>query len=428
MPLKCCQPTLKMPLMESAGGERSFRGPPLRATVLCCLFMVMQGVDTFGISYVAPLLGADFGIAPAQIGMVFAASVMASLIGAIGIAPLSDRFGRRRVLLVAVLLTGAPSLFIPLTRDMSVLVVLRVIVGLGFGAALPVALALVSDFAPVRFRSRLVTLTTTAIVVGMSLSGLAASLMVPRLGWPWLLYASGAVSMVVLALGFLLLPESRPAPRPASPAAAPGASAFRALLEPAVLLRSALFSVVLTMSYIVLNFAVYWLPTVIYNEGYSVADTGLIGSTRQLLTVAMGFVVGYSMDRVGASRVLVVCHAAAMVLFLVISGMPMFAAVSLAVLLLGMSVLSAGLSGLLALVSASYDTSVRATALGWVQGLSRVAGGSIGTYMGGVLLGAGWTQQQLSLAAGLAAAVGLAALVAAVSVGRRTGPATGTCK
>mgnify|MGYP000850306019 CR=1 FL=1 len=72
------------------------------------------GVDTFGISYVAPLLGADFGIAPAQIGMVFAASVVASLVGAIGIAPLSDRFGRRRVLLVSVLLTGAPSLFIPL--------------------------------------------------------------------------------------------------------------------------------------------------------------------------------------------------------------------------------------------------------------------------------------------------------------------------
>jgi MFS transporter, AAHS family, 4-hydroxybenzoate transporter len=414
--------------METSGGERSFRGPPLRATLLCCLFMVMQGVDTFGISYVAPQLGADFGIAPAQIGLVFAASVVASLIGAIGIAPLSDRFGRRRVLLVAVLLTGAPSLFIPLTRDMSVLVMLRVIVGLGFGAALPVALALVSDFAPARFRSRLVTLTTTSIVVGMSLSGLAASLMVPRLGWPWLLYVSGAVSMVVVTLGFLLLPESRPAPRRESSSAAPPVSALRALLEPMVLVRSVLFGVVLTMSYIVLNFAVYWLPTVIYNEGYSVGDTGLIGSTRQLLTVVLGFAVGFSMDRFGASRVLILCHAAAMVLFLLIGGVSMIVSLALAVLLLGMSVLSAGLSGLLALVSASYDASVRATALGWVQGLSRVAGGSIGTYMGGVLLGAGWTQQQLSLAAGFAATIGLTALVAAVSLARRAAPATETCR
>ncbi|HMA12078.1 MAG TPA: MFS transporter, partial [Steroidobacteraceae bacterium] len=365
--------------MESEGIVGPFRGPPLRATVLCCLFMVLQGVDTFGISYVAPLLGADFGIAPAQIGMVFAASVLASLIGAIGIAPLSDRFGRRRVLLVCVLLTGAPSLFIPLTRDMPVLLALRVIVGFGFGAALPVALAMVSDFAPAKFRSRLVTLTTTAIVVGMSLSGLAASAVVPHLGWQSLLYASGAASVVAVALGVLLLPESRPVAPRESRMSAPPASVVRTLLEPAVLLRSALFCVVLTMSYMVLNFAVYWLPTVILNEGYSLGDAGLIGSTRQLLTVALGFVVGFSMDRFGASRVLVLCHALAVLLFLSISGVSLFTALSLAVLLVGMSVLSAGLSGLLALISGSYPTAVRATGLGWVQGLSRFAGGSIGT-------------------------------------------------
>jgi hypothetical protein len=63
-----------------------------------------------------------------------------------------------------------------------------------------------------------------------------------------------------------------------------------------------------------------------------------------------------------------------------------------------------------------------------VQGLSRVAGGSIGTYMGGVLLGTGWTQQQLSLAAGFAATIGLTALVAAVSLARRAAPATETCR
>jgi AAHS family 4-hydroxybenzoate transporter-like MFS transporter len=407
-----------MLLMDTKGVMHPFRGPPLRAVVLCCLFMVLQGVDTFGISYVAPLLGADFGIAPAQLGMVFAASVVASFIGAIGIAPLSDRYGRRRVLLLSVLLTGAPSLFIPLTRDTSVLLLLRVLVGLGFGAALPVALAMVSDFAPARFRSRLVTLTTTAIVVGMGLSGLAASAMVPRWGWESLLYVSGAASVTAVLLGALLLPESQPATL-APIDAGPPVSALRALLEPAVLLRTALFCVVLTMSYAVLNFAVYWLPTVILNEGYSVGNAGLLGSTRQLLTVVLGFVVGFSMDRFGASRVLVLCHAIAMVLFLTITGLSLFAALSLAVLLLGMSVLSAGLSGLLALISGSYAAAVRATALGWVLGLSRVAGGSVGTYMGGVLLGAGWSQQQLATIAGLAAVIGLAALVAAVSLPSR---------
>jgi len=404
--------------MESRGVESAFRGPPLRASLLCCLFMVLQGVDTFGISYVAPLLGADFGIAPAQIGMVFAASVVASLVGAIGIAPLSDRFGRRRVLLVSVLLTGAPSLFIPLTREMPALLLLRVIVGFGFGAALPVSLALVSDYAPARYRSRLVTLTTTSVVVGMGLSGIAASVMVPRLGWQSLLFAGGAASVVAVSLGAWLLPESRPVAR-ATAASTPPPGALRLLFEPMVLVRSALFCMVLTMSYMVLNFAVYWLPTVILAEGYSMGHTGLIGSMRQLLTVALGFVVGFSMDRFGASRVLLLCHALAVGLFFCIGGLSLYATWSLAVLLAGMSVLSAGLSGLLALISSSYAAPVRATALGWVQGLSRVAGGSIGTVMGGVLLGAGWTQQHLATAAGLAAVVGLAALAGATWLARR---------
>jgi MFS transporter, AAHS family, 4-hydroxybenzoate transporter len=405
--------------MESGGIEGPFRGAPLRAAVMCCLFMVVQGVDTYGISYVAPLLGADFGIAPAQIGMLFAVAVMASLVGATVIAPLSDRYGRRRVLLASVLLTGAPSIFIPLTRDMSALLLLRVIVGLGFGAALPVALALVSDLAPARFRARLVTLTTTSIVIGMSLSGIAASTIVPHLGWQFLLFASGTTCLVSVLLGLWLLPESKPSGASLSAASVVPAGNWRALLEPGTLLRSALFCLVLSTSYMVLNFAVYWLPTVILNEGYSFSDAGFIGSTRQLLTVGLSFCVGICMDRFGGSRVLLACQATAMALLLVTSGLGAFAALSLGVLLSGMSVLSASVSGLLALISSSYPAAVRATALGWMLGISRVAGGSIGTYMGGVLLGAGWTQQHLATAAGLAAAAGLIALVAAVSWGGR---------
>jgi MFS family permease len=132
-----------------------------------------------------------------------------------------------------------------------------------------------------------------------------------------------------------------------------------------------------------------------------------------MLTVVLGVVVGFSMDRYGSKRVLVLCHAAAMVLFLAITGLSLFAVWALVVLLAGMSVLSAGLSGLLALISANYAAPIRATALGWVQGVGRVVGGSIGTYMGGVLLGAGWTHQELAMAAALAAVIGLAALIAA---------------
>jgi hypothetical protein len=125
------------------------------------------------------------------------------------------------------------------------------------------------------------------------------------------------------------------------------------------------------------------------------------------------------MDRLGAGRVLAVCYAAAAVLFLSITGLSVLAAVTLGILLLGMTILSAGLSGTLALASSCYPREIRATALGWVQGTGRVVGGSIGTFGGGVLVGAGWTQRQLALVIGMTTVAGLIALIAAVRSARR---------
>ena len=381
-----------------------------RTIALCYVIMMLQGADAFGISYVAPLLGQEHGIDPQWVGVIFTASVVGTLLGAIGVAPLSDRMGRRRILLCSVLLTGVPSLLIPLTTGVPALAVLRFIVGLGYGASLPVALALVSEVAPAHRRALLVTLTSTCTVVGMGLSGLATSLIVPRLGWHAQLYSSGIVSMLVAFIGAMFLPESDRSRPPQAPVARRGD--VRALISPLFLRQSLLLCLMLTMSSLVVNFAAYWLPTVIENEGYSVRDTGLIGSSRQLLTVLTGFVVGWGMDRLGFGRVLVLCYALATVLFLAITGLDPLPVLALGILLLGMTLFSAGTSGSLALISSVYPIEQRATALGWVQGIARLVGGSIGTSIGGVVVGAGWTQRQLALGIGCVALVCVSSLLA----------------
>jgi AAHS family 4-hydroxybenzoate transporter-like MFS transporter len=381
----------------------------MRTILLCFLIMLLQGADTFGISYVAPLLGQEHGIDPEWVGVVFLASVVGTLLGAIGIAPLSDRLGRRRILLASVLLTGAPSLLIPLTTGVPVLTFLRFVVGLGYGASLPVAVALVAEVAPLHRRALLVTLTSASTVVGMGVSGIATSLIVPVLGWHALLYISGVVSMIVAVTGSLFLPESSAAPadRPT-----PRRGDARALLSRAFLRQSLLLCLMLTMTSMVVNFAAYWLPTVIVNQGYSVRDTGFIGSGRQLLTVLISFAVGWSMDRAGFGRALGAVYALATVLFLGITGLDGWPVLALGMLLLGMTLFSAGTSGSLALISSVYPSEQRATALGWVQGVARLVGGGIGTSIGGVLVGAGWTQRQLAVGIGCVALVCLSALLA----------------
>jgi len=372
--------------------------------------MLLQGADAFGISYVAPLLGREHGIDPEWVGVIFTASVIGTLLGAIGIAPASDRFGRSRILLLSVLMTGTPSLLIPLTTGVPALAALRFVVGLGYGASLPVAVALVAEVAPAHRRALLVTLTSTSTVVGMGVSGLATSLIVPRYGWHAMLYSSGVVSVVVTLVGALLLPKSRAAG--ASVSSAPQRGDARALISPAFLRQSLLLCLMLTMSSLVVNFAAYWLPTLIVNQGYSVQDTGFIGSSRQLLTVLTGIAVGWGMDRLGFGRVLAMCYGLATLLFMGLAGLHGLAVLALGMLLLGMTLFSAGTSGSLALISSVYPAQQRTTALGWVQGVARLLGGIIGTSVGGVMVGAGWTQRQFAVGIGCVALVCLASLLA----------------
>ena len=165
------------------------------------------------------------------------------------------------------------------------------------------------------------------------------------------------------------------------------------------------------MSFLLFLFVLYWLPTIILNQGYSVAETGVIGSSRQVVTVLFGALLGWCMDRAGVSRVLVFCYLSATLLFFCTAGVSALP-VALGLLLLALSALSAGLSGSMVYVSSFYAPAVRATALGWLHGVARVVGGSLGTYVGGVLVGAGWTQPQLATFIGCAAAIGAAALIA----------------
>lgn len=426
--------------LEDALDSRPLRGLLLRVPILCGLIMAVEGIDTYGISYVAPFLSRELSIPPERMGMIFTATIVASLLGAIGIAPLSDRIGRRTVLVLSTLLVGPATLLIPLVGNFFALIGLRFVVGLGFGAALPTVIALVAECAPKRYRSMLVMAMSSSVVIGMVLVGIGAGLLIPAFGWKSLMYASGVLSLVFALIAWAFIPES---PRflvkrdPEGPATqsllsrmlgsayAPGAQILLedgttrasapvsplALLRAPLFMKSALLWFLMSVSYMVVNFAVYWLPTIILSQGYTVQDAGVVGSASQSFAVVLAFFIGWMMDRAGMGRVLCFCFVSAALLFAGIAGVDQWPFVAIGFLLLGLSFLSGGISGSLAFIASAYAADIRATALGWVLGLARLIGGSVGTLVGGFLIAAGWTHGEIALSMGIAIALGAAALV-----------------
>ena len=121
------------------------------------LIIALDGFDVAIMGFIAPQLKTEWGLGPHALGPVLSAALIGLAVGALTAGPLADRYGRRIVLLCSVCLFGVLTIATAFAPDVQSLVVLRFLTGLGLGAAMPNASILVSEYAPTRSRSFLIT-------------------------------------------------------------------------------------------------------------------------------------------------------------------------------------------------------------------------------------------------------------------------------
>ena len=103
--------------------------------------------------------------------------------GSVVFAMLADRIGRRPSILLAVLLFGAFTFLIPVATNLWELGILRFCAAFGVGGAMPMAIALISDYSKSTNRGLLITLLYLGYTSGSAGGGLLAAEMIPDLGW-----------------------------------------------------------------------------------------------------------------------------------------------------------------------------------------------------------------------------------------------------
>jgi len=148
----------------------------------------------------------------AIIGWITSSLMLGAVLGGALAGQLSDRLGRKKMILISSLVFMAFSLlcaFAP-NRGWIYLVIMRIFLGLGVGAASALVPAYMSEMAPAKLRGRLSGLNQTMIVSGMLLSYIVAFLLkhLPEhLAWRTML-GLAAVPAFILFAGVLRLPES----------------------------------------------------------------------------------------------------------------------------------------------------------------------------------------------------------------------------
>ena len=377
---------------------------------ICFLMSVLDGMDVLVVSYCAPMIAEDLSLGPKALGFVFSAGLIGMAIGAIFLAPLADRFGRKKLILVSALIMGLSVLLTAFSETILELIIMRLISGLGIGCMLATTATLTSENVLNNSKDFWVSLVISGYPVGAVVSGYVAAAIIPSYGWESMFVLAGLTTLITIPLIFFFLSESPQFYLKKQPDDALE-KVNRILIKmnfkpldglPDIGLTptndslvSQLFSnkykistlqlwAALFFAFGCLYFLISWIPKLATDAGLSI-ELAIYAGTIFNVGAFFGIILqGYFSSKIGLKKTISIFL---FLTFLLMVSFRLFVGTDILLLiyfLLGFS-LQGGFVGLYAVATRLYPTEFKTTGVGWAIGMGRV-GGILAPLIGGFFI------------------------------------------
>jgi MFS transporter, AAHS family, 4-hydroxybenzoate transporter len=413
--------------------------------VISFLAMMTEGFDLGIAAFAGPGILKEWHLSGSELGVLFSSSLAAGFIGPPLFGFLSDKFGRKRVVVCGIYVFGIFTLAAALAANLGEMIAARVFAGVALGGTLPIVVTLNNEFAPARVRATLVVLIFMGVTFGGGLPGFVATKLVGEYGWRVLFWIGGFAPLVIATILALALPESikflalRPHRRgelvallkrlrpdlviePDTQFVISGEEnrtrfSMPALFEGRLAVLTPLFWISNGVAVMSLYFMNQWLPTVLSTSGVSVGQAAIATTLFQFGGTLAGLVSMRFLDTRGFIPVPVLFACAIPIVASV--GIPGLSPYALLALVAGAGFCILGLQfGNIATEGNIYPTYIRAWGVGSNFAAGRI-GGALGPLLGGFAFSAKLPAQQIFLVATLPLIVGLIATLAIVPLYRR---------
>lgn len=384
---------------------------------ICVTINMLDGFDVLVMAFIAPSISQEWELSLIELGGLFSAGLGGMSLGALFLTSIADVYGRKKAILIALVTMSTGMFLSAVTKEYWQLIALRLLTGLGIGLALASLNTLVAEYSSTKRKNLSVAILHSGYPVGAILGGVIAALFIGQFGWMSLFVFGGLLSLVMIPVVIIWLPESLdyllkvrpkgalhsvnailirmkqseinelPALAVEVPDDAPTVKSLlkKDLIQPTLFLWLAYFMLMASF-YFVLS----WTPKILIDAGLSMSSGISSGVIMNLGGVIGGLLLGYFSTQFGLKRltkwVMLLC-ALSMFAFGYFS--ENISVLLMIVFFIGFFMVSS-MIGLYALAPDIYHTGIRNTGMGWAIGTGRI-GAIVGPYVAGLLLESGWS-------------------------------------
>jgi len=259
--------------------------------------LIIGALNEFALLVSIPAVLAEFGLEPHSVGWMLLAFLIADAAVLIAAGRLGDRIGRRRIAVTGLGLAFVGSLLCAVTPSFQLLILGRVIEGVGVGAVFSGLLAIIVDSVPAQSRGRAFGMWALIGACSVLVSPVVGGLLAEHGSWRWIFVLNALITVVALLTARRYVPAG---PQPSAPAEA----------KPARLVTSANYvsgTAVTTLVYatcgLVWLAVVYFLVTVL---GFGLTTTGLMFVSYGVWWLLLPPFTGRLADRIGVRMPLII--------------------------------------------------------------------------------------------------------------------------
>ncbi len=381
--------------------------------IAICSGWDFDGMDTGIIAFILPKLMMTWHLTPVQAGFVGSFGLVGMAVGSMLSGTIGDYIGRKKVFAGTLILYSLATGACGLAWSYESLLFFRFLVGFGLGGQIPVAVTLLSEFAPIKERGRMIVILESSWAIGWLIAGILAYVIIPRYGWQVAFFV-GTLPVLYAPILWRIVPESpmylmrkgrideahaivskietslgiEPGTKPSSvevgiAAAVPAFSIGR--LFSRGYLKNTICLWILWFGHVFSYYGIFmWLPTIMVQAGHE-----MLRSFEYLIWMSVVALPGYFIaNKIIATYGRKSCMVGFVLLFAATAFMFGRAGSTWEIYLWSglLSIANQGVWGVLyAYTPESYPTEARSTGVGWAAAWGRI-GGMIAPVLVGMIL------------------------------------------